>query len=231
MRWTLILVIAFVVSVRAAELAHSARPSESTPPSAACAPQAPKAEAKGIDWDMWTAIGTMALAVTTVGLWGVTYWVGTRQDRAVRTIERAYLFASIDEEFHISASPSGIPTTIRLTVKNYGKTPAEVIQIRSYASIVSEVPQKLLDTPISGSRIPPGFGLAQEDSTLIAIPARITNEDAGQIDRLEKRLYVVGHVLYKDMFGESRITSFCFEHQSQSRMFDLAVNSALNLRT
>lgn len=67
----------------------------------------------------WLVGFTGVLAVSTIGLWVATSWVGFRQERMARVHERAYI--SGGGPFQAAGKPRGWGT---VTIENYGRTPA-----------------------------------------------------------------------------------------------------------
>jgi hypothetical protein len=72
-------------------------------------------------YTLWLAVFTAVLAVSTIGLWVVTWRSGSRQERMSRTHERAYI--SGGGPFPAPGKPPGYGT---VTIENYGRTPAVI---------------------------------------------------------------------------------------------------------
>lgn len=186
------------------------------------------------------AIVTAVLAVVTGGLWFSTYRLGDdakksgeRQNAALQNIERAYLFVEVAADEDIQSSQTPVANAIRVRIWNYGKTPAEIVQIRAYPTIEQATPDKLLDHPGSEIVLPPGLGLAQNHSFDVATSIGVSNMDLSDIQNSYRTLYCVGRIRYRDIFNIERETGFCwfYSHHMRESKFIIAPNSDLNKRT
>lgn len=79
-----------------------------------------------LNWETVTGTFTVVLALSTIGLWVVTWAAGKRADSVIRTSERAYV--------KMSHAPPGLRKAedqpgiyvIEVVVSNFGRTPAIV---------------------------------------------------------------------------------------------------------
>lgn len=166
-------------------------------------------------------------------LTAVMVWMAYRQEKSLKRIERAYLFAEVIAPEGIRSSPSGFPNRLTIKIWNNGKTPAEVIQLRAYGEIGKDIPQKLVDHPRSNESLPPGYGIASNDAFSLHFDVSVTDAQRGDIGRVHQMLYVVGSVTYRDIFGKKRVTSYCWFYRPEIKdvPFILAPESKLNYRT
>lgn len=159
------------------------------------------------------------------------------QADAIVNAERAIIFV----EFHLAeklrSCPSGFKNTIGVNIWNYGKTAAEITQIRCYATLPKSSqeppPQSLAEHSTSNLKLPPGLGIAANCAYPSDITCILNDKELGEIDRIESFLYIVGCISYKDIFGENRETGFCWQllwHMGNQRFIPTR-DSALNHRT
>lgn len=188
-------------------------------------------------------IATVALFIATLFLWLSTKRLANEARKstvatvnALQATERAYLFVEFSLNEPLRSSPSGFPNTINVNIWNYGKTPAEVVKIRGY-SLVQEtkniVPQSLIEFEGSDRELPPGLGIATNCAYPVPIDHKLTNNDLGEIERWNKKLFIVGRISYRDIFGEARETGFCWElqHHMGNQQFVPTRDSHLNKRS
>lgn len=193
---------------------------------------------------LWATIAlflaTATLAEYTRRLWRDTARVARdtkqiaeTQVAATAAIERAYLFVEVELREQLRSSPSGFPNIVQVTIRNHGKTPAEIVQLRGYAQIAETPPTELLEFPGSSATLPAGYAIAQNDSYPLPVTARITNQEMGDLETLTQSLFIVGLVRYKDIFRTERETGFCwfYQHHMQHGAFLINPDSALNRRT
>lgn len=183
---------------------------------------------------IWLAFVTTCLAVFTFCLWRSTSALVKRTGDDSKTIERAYLFVEvlIEENLHASATESA--NEIQVLIWNHGKTPAEIVQIRAYPLLEDSPPQELIEYPGSERTIPPGLGIAQNNSFNIPpVTVQISKADLNGIYSMSKTLYCVGQIKYRDVFDAERDTGFCwfYRYHKQEGKFVIAPNSQLNKRT
>ncbi len=164
-------------------------------------------------------IGTGVLAGFTFLLWKSTrkLAIDTAQSAkdtvaVLRDTERAYLFVKFPD-FPLNGDGESLAVTkgdIAVEIKNLGNTPAEIIQIRGYRVIKKSAPTSLIELEGSDRIIPPGVvGLASGVSYTVPIGYFMTQEERLEIEAGAKRFFIVGRVLYNDMFGQERETSYC----------------------
>ena len=245
-RWMLLAFVLVFATAQAKEHPASSPKAGASSPQVTASATAPVAESKHADdpartnYEKWIAIGTIALAFVTGGLWVATYQLGReakksgeRQDEALRAIERAYLFVEVSLESNFIPGPLGHSSNLQVTIWNHGKTPAEIIQIRAYAQVLETTPAELIDSPQSEVTLPPGLAVAQNSSYRLGVWANILNEEFSDIRQMYTTLYCLGQVRYRDIFGTERETGFCWFYRDHPGLvpFVIAPNSGLNKRT
>lgn len=187
-------------------------------------------------------IATVALFIATLFLWLATKrlandaWKSAAATvNALRATERAYLFVEFSLDYPI-CSPSGLPNIINVHIWNYGKTPAEVVKIRGYPWVQetgSIVPQSLIEFEGSDRELPPGLGIATNCAHIVPIEHKLADIELEEIQRWNKKLFIVGRIGYRDIFDEARETGFCWElldHMGKQR-FVPTRDSPLNKRS
>ena len=188
-------------------------------------------------------IATVALFIATLFLWLATKRLANDAGKsaaetvnALQATERAYLFVEFSLNEALRSSPSGFPNTINVNIWNYGKTPAEVVKIRGYPLVQETqniVPQSLIEFEGSDRELPPGLGIATNCAYPVPIDHKLTDNDLGEIERWNKKLFIVGCISYRDIFDEARETGFCWEilyHMGNQR-FVPTRESPLNKRS
>ena len=153
-----------------------------------------------------------------------------RQRQSLENIERAYLFVNVATETSLTLTPRSL--TIDAAILNHGKTPAEIIRIRGYASIMKNVPKKLMNYEWSEHPLPPGHSLAMGGTyALEPFTQDITDVEHSEIHLQEITLYYVGLVEYRDIFGVQRETGFCWYYDTRTEKFAITPKCRLNKRT
>ena len=180
---------------------------------------------------------TAALALYTARLYRATVELGREakstsenQAGALQAIERAYLFVEILLGDIQHPTEDGWKGSIKVKVWNYGKTPAEIVQIRAYPTLVP--PQDLIDYPGSDLTIPPGLGIAQNSSFEgVSIPFHVQKDDWNNIQHMYTNMYCVGKIKYKDIFNLEHETGFCWFYRDDLAAYVIYPTSTLNYRT
>jgi len=200
--------------------------------------------------DALTAIATLFIALFTLTLWRSTHklWeesktagitANTTANAAMKSVnamiasERAYIFVEFILDEVLRSSPSGFPNIFRIKLWNNGKTPAEIVMIRAYAVIRLGVPEAIIEIDGRDRELPPGLGIAKDCSFEVPVTCTMTHTELGEIERWEKKLYCVGRISYRDIFGNPHDTGFCWEvlyHMNNAR-FVPSRDSLLNKRT
>jgi|GEM_PF-4547415 len=153
--------------------------------------------------DKIAAIASVAAFLQFVAL-AVTIWV--MRGSAVRQL-RAYVLVQGIEilDFEIGKQPRA-----RVTIKNFGQTPAK--NFRQWATMGFDVFPPSLSNPIVKND--PMHTHPPAPSGIIYMPAKFNRvlqdfEVAG-INKGEVALYVVGEIFYDDAFGKNRVTKYKF---------------------
>jgi hypothetical protein len=146
--------------------------------------------------------------------------------------ERARIFVQI--EFRPGA-PASDESVIRAkaNVLNHGKTVARIRMIRAYSLVQETTPINLISDPTTDSALPDGMGIEPGGKLTIPIPCRVTHDDWQRIQRLETNWFVLGKIVYIDIFGIERETGFCWRLVTHmgNNIFTFDRESSLNSQT
>jgi hypothetical protein len=153
----------------------------------------------------WTAVFTGLLVLVTAGL----VWVGWRQIRDARVLQRAY----------VSALPGGISTTTagellaHVEFKNVGRLPAT--QVKSLLKFSPSddgawSPQTLADKDLGPMGALP-----------IGISVTTGSYEIGVPQPWPKYLYAWGRLTYVDGFGNERRTNFCHRYNTAVKVLQI----------
>ncbi len=156
---------------------------------------------------------------------------------ALPNVERAYLFLD-DELVSVLDWPATTTerrrSTIRPILKNYGRTPAILREIRWDVLVLDALPGKrevddLRGGPVPVSSLVIGSGARSEP---LEVQFFIEGSDVDQIELGRGRfMYFVGRVRYDDVFHMTHETGFCIQYRRSSGTFDAAVSDKLNYHT
>ena len=171
--------------------------------------------------EAWTAVASLAIAAFTGTLWRSTHklWAVTKISAdALPTIERAYLFIDVDEiKFGRNASwafqlmkQQGKPARaeFEIEIENHGKTPAEIIAVKSRCCWSRWVPDRppyessgphILKETACGP--PRQLNVMSEEPTATMVSSIVTEQIP---------LWLYGVVVYEDVTGKVRETFFCW---------------------
>lgn len=169
---------------------------------------------------IWLAIVTTLLAIFTAFLWLSTRKLVMGAEETARKELRAYVatddtfFVSYESATHLSPGLGG-PSTItkytnqlKIAIKNYGRTPAHRMKIHCECSFNTHDPRykhgiaELLDAE---QMLHPGQHLS------FTIPT--TNEFRPHTSRF----YVIGYIIYCDIYSDWWTTNFCYRYESEGR--------------
>ena len=154
-------------------------------------------------------VGTWALVLSTIALVVGTFYLGFvtyQAANAFRVAERAYV--------KLSHMPPGIEFdpltgffTIRLRIKNFGSTPAEVVDAHVVGVVVPKgvaLPEQPDDRREEGYQFPVTAFLVKSDRFYFGRPdpLSVSAEEAHNILQGWMDLHVIGYVDYRDRFGE-----------------------------
>lgn len=161
-------------------------------------------------YDRWITWATIALAILTflIVLFNAGLWVATRRlvkgaEETSRKELRAYV--ATDDICFVS---SEIATQLKITVKNYGHTPAHRMTIHCECSFNIHDPRhkhgiaELLDAE---QMLHPGQQLS--------FPIPTVNEFRPHTSRF----YVIGQIIYHDIYSSWWITDFCYRYEGDGR--------------
>jgi hypothetical protein len=151
-----------------------------------------------------SAVATLVIAVFTL----LTWLIYKEQLRVSKINERAWVVPLIGE---ITATPDPKTFQIQVNLRNNGNTPAWIVAAGSQGKGATkekplpDIPpyEEMRPFPEKGSLLSPtgffpqGFPLSQE---------RIDHVLDGQY-----QLFIFGYAKYRDIYGNSHITRYCFE--------------------
>jgi hypothetical protein len=207
--------------------------------------------------DWWTAVATTALVVVGIAqlllfLYQLRYIRETLEDTKVaadaardsakaamesaeaeRNVDRAYVFATVTFPFHQLIQSETALNTATVTLRNYGQTPAVLVKFRADHffcpghTFPSELGPSVSDKTIPDGLVIPASG-GEEFPVNFVMPGRKWAE----VENINEMFGIRGLVNYKDVFGATHETGFCWHfgaHQSQ-RVLHISP-SDLNFRT
>jgi hypothetical protein len=156
-----------------------------------------------MDWSLdWSTVFAGLLVVVTGGL----VWVGCRQIKDARVLQRAY----------VSALPGGISTTMshgqllaHVKFKNVGHLPAT--QVKSLLKFIPShdgdwSPPRVDDKDLRPAGVLP-----------VGISVTTGSHGIGVPQPWPKYLYAWGRLTYVDGFGNDRWTNFCHRYNTEVR--------------
>jgi hypothetical protein len=148
-----------------------------------------------------------------------TVWVIFRQMETARTSERAWIVAKVERANIPAANPGIRVITFSVRVTNTGRTPAFLSGTGNHGVSLPR-DTRLADTPPpynnanirgwAGKGVPlqPGSFLVQLNFDTIG--------DTALLRRGTELLWIYGYVNYRDVFGKSRTTRYCFHWDNMS---------------
>ncbi|MFT3806458.1 hypothetical protein [Arenimonas sp.] len=172
------------------------------------------------DSEWWLVYLTAALAVITgvLAAWTGMLWSATKKmgkeakdaanaaKDAMIASERAYVFAGSSERFGLNTMKDHLP----FGFSNEGRTPAVIVEMVFYPDIRKEAPTSISLT--NTNRLPPGITIKSGKDYPVAGGLIVPEKDLTAIQKGEVKLYIVGRIIYRDVFQVERITSFCWEY-------------------
>ena len=151
-------------------------------------------------WVFFTALFTGVLAWSTIKLWGATKEMGDRSDRAIRTVERAYVKMS---HIHPGLRPTEMAGVYLITVevRNFGHTPATItgavlkhVVLRTGTSLPAEPDY----TPDPDWQQPKAFLVTNDQ---FSFTRRWGVFRWVELPDATHEVYAIGYVDYEDAFG------------------------------
>jgi hypothetical protein len=181
-----------------------------------------------VTYTRWLMIFTGALAISTIGLWVVTFFAGKDTKKAAESaqksaealplIERAWVFIPVVEWANksdkvLSGDGTG-ESIVSAYVFNAGKTPA-IITILYAKAIVTETYPSLKNVhELSNIPMEDGFIIKADEKKWRRIKAKI-HISTTQWTEIEQstslKLLCYGRIKYKDIFSRTHETGFCWE--------------------
>lgn len=179
-----------------------------------------------LPWEAWTAIGTVALALITLGLAIATYKLfratvdlardAKKSAEAVPKLERAYVFAIVEGSLH--HTPSGtLPAIITVTFTNHGRTPALIKGIYVNVFLDKSAPPKLVRSASGLQEIPSGLVIGAGKDLEFKYPFHLNDFIAGELDRGESIAFCLGEIEYEDVLNGRHVTGFCWESNGRTK--------------
>jgi hypothetical protein len=151
------------------------------------------------------------VATVAIALFTLTLWIATRdlvrdaEDTKERQL-RAYVYAdtAADRVIHIKV---GVNTSVAFNIKNCGQTPARNVRVRGKVAFY-ELPQHKTTPEL----VPYDSKTIIHPGTHIELQMTATDEttaaDVAGMRSGTRKLYIVGVIDYKDVFGSPQWTSF-----------------------
>jgi hypothetical protein len=182
---------------------------------------------------------TLALVIVTAVLAGMALWQGYQLKRSVdslRNAERAHIFVKVrlqDDKIKIIPGETPTQNLCEFIVMNEGKTPAILMNVKGFAGIFTQDDLPEIASITSDSKIPPGtviIATIPNEKTFTA-PFYITDEEEIYLYSASHRLFCMGCIQYRDIFGISHETGFCWEYQPRFTDFYPSNDYKRNYRT
>jgi len=156
-----------------------------------------------------TTIAIAALALVVSGLAACFTWqqVEVARDTASREL-RAYVYAVPGRVFHIDGESGSLQAYVG--IKNSGQTFAHDVERSVGVSVFgSEIPDEVSSLMV---RERGKFVIGPNGSHVFYRNGdKLTPVEAKQVRKLDgKRIYVIGTIAYRDVWGKSHTTDFCF---------------------
>ena len=128
---------------------------------------------------------------------------------ALPKIERAYLFVKVRIN-NVNLADGKFWIQFNVEIKNYGKTPAVLRLLRNYSSWEDVVPQELIKHELASKNIPDGFVIGSGEGHSELCEITLNQDEWSEFQSLNKTVYIVGSVDYRDVLNEERRTSYCW---------------------
>jgi len=183
-----------------------------------------------IHYTFWLMIFTGVLAISTIGLWFVTFLAGkdTKKaadaaqksaDVAEKTVEtiadtaqkqlRAYVFTKLDNKFTISSDDI---LSVTIQIKNFGQTPADDLiaslkigLFKLPITATNKLDEPSYDSEASKSPLAPGAS----DYQGLSFPERLTKDIISDIEAGNGAFFIIGEAKYIDIFKNPHSTKIC----------------------
>ncbi|HXQ40795.1 MAG TPA: hypothetical protein VN821_05990 [Candidatus Udaeobacter sp.] len=170
---------------------------------------------------------------------------------ALASAERAYLFIDEDVDLDLAgdasapsgpsqspgrepASPEKPNSVIKFTFVNRGRTPA-ILESIGMGVLPGLEPPARLDAAMLTLRatVPVGSVISANSryERRLGCPFRLEQAARKQLEQRERRLYFLGRIVYKDVFGNSHETGFALEFEPNTQSFMRVLSDQLNYYT
>lgn len=165
----------------------------------------------------WTFCLEALLVMATCATVGVAYFQWQAMKKQTQLAERAWVFnkelatTKFEGGIHGRCIKKGEKSTFEVILKNIGKTPAHVTNVRTYLRIIKTGEKPVLDKEaiISSTKNP--FIMFPETTRTTGdnLTEIFTKERFEAIESRQATLYILGVISYKDIFGQLHWTEFC----------------------
>ncbi len=162
------------------------------------------AEERVADYTLWLAWLTGVLAVSTTGLWAVTYFTLRHGRETAERQLRAYVSVSEVRVEHLEGMAE-----FSVELKNCGQTPAYKLTVDTNVKLAAHP----LNEPLALTARPRGVtivGPGQASHGFVPAGRALNAEELAALRAGTKALYVFGEINYEDAFGIARWTRFRF---------------------
>jgi hypothetical protein len=142
-------------------------------------------------------------------------------------VERAYVYLhhELTETLIATPAPEGQPPKVLYTFRNYGKTPAVMVDLYAFARYIPEGFPKITRVENQGFAPPIVFAPYTGADKPFLFSALIEVPTSEQIEKTRAgvgKIFFWGLVEYKDVFGGIHETGFCWEYNFEAKGFFLA---------
>jgi len=155
---------------------------------------------------LWLVAFTGVLAISTIGLWIVTWRVGSRQSEETRILQRAYL--SVEPLGIKAMKPVAKFSVPHIQISNVGKLPAKHVRWLIHHAASEDHDRRVFRIDESDANgditLSPGVRMRQ-GGDLVDVDTELKLQFGWYV-------YVWGAAYYEDGFGEPRITRFCHRY-------------------
>jgi hypothetical protein len=166
---------------------------------------------------------TAILAISTIGLWIVTWTAGKTAKRGLESLERPIVFGGITETGIAAADGRLTQNNLRLSISNSGRTPARLRRIEWDIRLAPSggIAEPIDPTKMAGRELPVGIlcvpgGPYEEVEKLFP---RFSQADSDEVRFQRQTVWVLGFVRYEDVFGQHHLSGFALAYDQIGRRF------------
>jgi len=162
--------------------------------------------------ELWTSLGTITLA--TVGL--VALYIS--RDTEKREL-RAYVFPKAEKLIEYDGT---LPYTVHIPIINSGLTPAYDVNISCRMHVAPNPLPESFDLREGPQNCHSLIGVVEVGTdTNHEVELTLKGDSAGLLKMLpvhpELSLYILGRIDYKDVFGQSDFSEYCYSYSTNGR--------------